>query len=165
MRNILDRHAPVNRKEVPLHTDKDFMNSDILSAKHLKWMYECVCRWDNSAINRSRYHAAINRYNFPLEMSKHRHYSTVIAENNGNPNSLWNTFKKILHKSSTIVLPDNVSLTDLANSFGHFFSDKIMKIRTSLKSSSPVSVTRPSINNSAQSLFEPVSEDYKISKF
>ena len=37
LRNILDRHTPINRKKVPLHPDKSFMNSDILSAKHLKW--------------------------------------------------------------------------------------------------------------------------------
>ena len=34
-----------------------------------------------------------------------------------------------------------------------------MKIRTALQSSAPVSTTRPSINNSALSSFEPVSED------
>ena len=67
--------------------------------------------------------------------------------------------KKILHKSSTIILPDHVSPTDLANSFGHLFSDKIMKIRTVLQSLALVSITRPSINNSVLSSFEPVSED------
>ena len=99
LRNILDRHAPVNRKKVPLHPDKGFMNSDILSAKHLKRKYERIWRKDNSAINRSRYRAIVNRYNFLLEESRQRHYSAVIAENNGNPKALWNTFKKILHKS------------------------------------------------------------------
>ena len=57
----------------------------------------------------------------------------------GNSKALWNTFKKILHKSSTIILPNHVN-HDLANSFGHFFSDKVMKIRTALQSLVPVSV-------------------------
>ena len=135
------------------------MNSDILSAKRLKWKYERMWRRYNSAINRSRYRAAVNRYNFLLEVSRRRHYSAVIAENNGNPKALWNTFKKILHKSSTIILPNHVSLKDLANSFGHFFCHKFMKIRTALQSSSPVSITRPSMNNGALSSFEPVSEE------
>ena len=135
------------------------MNSDILVSKRLKRKYEHVWCRDNSAFNRSRYCAAVNRYNFPLEVSRRRHYSAVIAENNGNPKALWNTFKKILHIFSTIVLPDHVCLKDLANSFGHFFSDKILKIRTTLQSSAPVPITRRSINNSALSSFEPVSED------
>ena len=59
--------------------------------------------------------------------SRRRHYFTVIAENNDNPKELRNTFRRILHK--TIILPDHLSPTDLTNIFGHFFSDKIMKVR------------------------------------
>ena len=133
------------------------MNSDILSTKRLKWKYERVWRSDNSAINRSRYRAAVNRFNFLLEQSRRRYYSTVIAEKNGNPKTLWNTFKTIFHKSSTIILPDHITPTDLANTFGHCFSDKLMTIRSALQSSVPVSLTRPR-SNGALSFFEPVPE-------
>ena len=159
LRSILDKHAPIKRKMAPVHPDKGFVNSDILSAKRLKRKCERVWRSNNSAINRRRYRAAVNRYNFLLEQSRRRHYSTVIAENNGNPKALWNTFKKILHKTSTIILPDHISPTDLANTFGHFFSDKIVKIRVALESSVPVSLTIPKSNSSALTSFEPVSED------
>ena len=159
LRSILDKHAPIKRKMAPVHPDKGFVNSDILSAKRLKRKCERVWRSNNSAINQRRYRAAVNRYNFLLEQSRRRHYSTVIAENNGNPKALWNTFKKILHKTSTIILPDHISPTDLANTFGHFFSDKIVKIRVALESSVPVSLTIPKSNSSALTSFEPVSED------
>ena len=142
----------------PSHPDKGFVNSDILSAKRLKRKCERVWRSNNSAINWSRYRAAVNRYNFLLELSRHRDYSTVIAENNGNPKALWNTFKKIFHKSSTIILPDHILPIDFANTFGHFFSDKIAKIRVALRSSVPVSLIRPNSNSTALSSFEPVSE-------
>ena len=155
---ILDKHEPIKRKMAPSHPDKGFVNSDILSAKRLKHKCERVWCSNNSAVNQSRYRAAVNRYNFLLEQSRRRHYSTVIAENNGNPKALWNTFKKILHKSLTIILPDHISPIDLANTFGHFFSDKIAKIRIALKSSLPVSLTRPNSNSTALSSFEPVSE-------
>ena len=158
LRNILDKHAPIKRKMAPSHPNKGFVNLDILSAKHLKRKCERVWRSNNSAINRSRYRAAVNHYNFLLEQSRRNHYSTGIAENNGNPKALWHTFKKILHKSSTIILPDHISPIDLANTFGHFFSDKIAKIRVALKSSVPVSLTRPNSNSTALSSFEPVSE-------
>ena len=71
---------------------------------------------------------------------------------------LCGTLKKILHKSSTIIVPDHISPTNLVNTFGHFFSDKIMRIRVALQSSVPVSLTRPRSNNGALSSFEPVSE-------
>ena len=120
LHNILDKHAPIKRKMAPSHPDKGFVNSDILSAKRLKGKCERVWRSNNSAVNWSRYRAAVNRYNFLLEQSRRRHYSTVIVENNGNPRDLWNTFKNILHKSSTIILPDHISPINLANTFGHF---------------------------------------------
>ena len=94
LRNILDKHAPIKRKMAPSHPDKGFVNSDILSAKRLKRNFERVWRSNNSTVNRSRYRAAVNRYNFLLQQSRHRHYSTVIAENNGNPKALWNTLRK-----------------------------------------------------------------------
>ena len=133
-------------KVAPLH--KGFVNSDILSAKRLKWKYERVWSSNNSANKWSRYRAAINPCNFLLEQSRHRHYSTVTR-------LCVNTFKKILHKSATIMLPDHISPTDLANTFGHFFSDKIMKIRVALVISACVPYKT---NNSALPSFEPVSE-------
>ena len=90
LRNILDKHVPIKRKMAPLHTDKGFLNSNILSAKRLKRKCELVWRSNNSAVNRIRYRAAVNCYNFLLEQSRRRHYSTVIAENNGKPKALWN---------------------------------------------------------------------------
>ena len=127
LRNILDKHASIKRKLVPLHPDKGFVNSGILSAKRLKCKCERVWRNNNSAINRSRYRAAVNRYNFLLEQPRCRHYSTAIAENNGNPKALWNIFKKILHKSSTIILPDHISPIDLANILVIFSVTKLWK--------------------------------------
>ena len=40
--NILDKHAPIKMKMAPLHPDKGFVNSDILSAKRLKRKCERV---------------------------------------------------------------------------------------------------------------------------
>ena len=73
--------------------------------------------------------------------------------------SLCGTLSKISyinpHSSSYL---NHISPTDLANTFGHFFRDKIMTIRVALQSSVPVSLTRPRSNNGALSSFEPVSE-------
>ena len=55
LRNILEKHAPIKKKMAPLHPDKGFLNSDILSAKRLKHKCERVWRSNNSAVNRSRY--------------------------------------------------------------------------------------------------------------
>ena len=118
------------------------MNCDILKAKRLNREYELAWHRENTASNYSRYRAAINHYNFLLEKSKCNHYSNIVVENQGNPKALWNCFKKILHRSSVAVLPDCTSKTDLPNTFCKFFYDKILKIRSTLQSSIPSSVTR-----------------------
>ena len=94
LHNVLDKHAPINRKVAPLHPNKGFVNSDIVLEKCLKQKYEGVWRSDNFAMNQSRYQTAVNHYNFLLEQPRCRHYFTVITENSGNPKALWNTFKK-----------------------------------------------------------------------
>ena len=101
LRSLLDKHAPIMKKNIPRHAETGFMNCDILKAKRLKRKYERAWRRENSASNRSRYRAAINHYNFLLEKSKCNHYSNIVAENQGNPKALWNCFKKILCCCST----------------------------------------------------------------
>ena len=82
------------------------MNSDIRSAKRLKLKYELVWCRDNSTINRIRYHAAVNCYNFPLEVSRRRHYSTVIAEKKGNPKAMWNIIQPQNNHQLKLQSPD-----------------------------------------------------------
>ena len=159
LRSLLDKHAPIMKKNIPRHAETGFMNCDILKAKRLKRKYEWAWRHKNSASNRSRYRAAINHYNFLLEKSKCNHYSNIVTENQGNPKALWNCFKKILHRSSAAVLPDYTNKTDLGNTFCKFFYDKILKIRSTLQSSIPSSVTRPNPTKNTLCSFTPVSEE------
>ena len=159
LRSLLDKHAPIMKKNIPRHAETGFMNCDILKAKRLKRKYERAWRRENSASNRSRYRAAINHYNFLLEKSKCNHYSNIVAENQGNPKALWNYFKKILHKSSVAVLPDYTNKTNLANTFCKFVYDINLKIRSTLQSSIPSLVTRPNPTKNTLSSFTPVSEE------
>ena len=125
LRSLLDKHAPIMKKNIPRHAETGFMNCDILKAKRLKRKYD----------------------------------SNIVAENQGNSKALWNCFKKILHRSSVAVLPDYTNKTDLANTFCKFFYDKILKIRSTLQSSIPSSVTRPNSTKNTLSSFTPVSEE------
>ena len=159
LRSLLDKHAPIMKKNIPRHAKTGFMNCDILKAKRLKRKYERAWRRENSASNRGRYRAAINHYNFLLEKAKCNLYSNFVAENQGNPKTLWNSFKKILHRSSVAVLPDYTNKTDLANTFCKFFYDKILKIRSTLQSTAPSLVTRPNPTKNTLSSFTPVSEE------
>ena len=88
LRSLLDKHAPMKKKNIPRHAETGFTNCDIVKAKRLMRKYERAWCRENSARNRSRYQAAIKQCNFLLEKSKCNHYSNMVAENQGNPKAL-----------------------------------------------------------------------------
>ena len=134
LRNILDKHAPVHECKTPQHVNKGFINSEILAAKRRKRKLEREWRKDNSAINRSRYRAAVNHFNRLVECAKTKHYSDMVRENEDNPKALWNSIKKVLHRSPKMVLPDYTTMNSLVNIFGRYFADKFAKLRSGLLS-------------------------------
>ena len=107
---------------------------EILAAKRRKRKLEREWRKDNSAINRSRYRAAVNHFNRLVECAKTKHYSDMVRENEDNPKALWNSIKKVLHRSPKMVLPDYTTMNSLVNTFGRYFADKITKLRSGLLS-------------------------------
>ena len=134
LRNILDKHAPEHECKTPQHVNKGFINSEILAAKRRKRKLEREWRKDNSAINRSRYRAAVNHFSRLVECAKTKHYSDMVRENEDNPKALWNSIKKVLHRSPKMVLPDYTTMNSLVNTFGRYFADKIAKLRSGLLS-------------------------------
>ena len=84
--------------------------------------------------------------------------------------TLWLKIKEILRLCGTVskrfytgpllLFYQTVQIsTDLANTFCKFFSDKILKIRSTLQLSTPYSVTRPNSTKNTLSSFTPVSEE------
>ena len=146
LRNILDKHAPVHECKTPQHINKGFINSEILAAKRHKRKLEREWRRDNSAINRSRYLATVNHFNRLVECAKTKYYSDMVRENEDN---LWNSIKKILHRSPKMVLPDYTTMNSLVNTFGRYFADKIAKLRSGLLSTD----VNPPVSGSYKSKF------------
>ena len=122
LRNLVDKHAPIHESKTPQHVNKGFINCDILAAERCKRKFEREWRRDNSAINCSRYRAAVNHFNHLLECAKTKYYSNMVRENEDNPKVLWNSIKKVLHRSPKIVLPDHTTINSLINTFGKYFA-------------------------------------------
>ena len=50
LRSLLDKHAPIMKKNIPRHAETGFMNCDILKAKRLKRKYEWAWRREKSPV-------------------------------------------------------------------------------------------------------------------
>ena len=75
LRNILDKQTPIKRKKEPLHPDKGFINTDIMSVKSLKWKYEPV--WE-----------ILQSIGVDITILQ------SLLKNNGNHKALFNTLKE-----------------------------------------------------------------------
>ena len=114
-----------------VHKQRDFGSKETQAQTQVQ---EREWQRDNSAINRSRYRATVNHFNRLLECAKTKYYSNMVRENEDNPKGLWNSIKKVLHRSPKIVLPDHTNINSLINTFGRYFADKIAKLRSGLLS-------------------------------
>ena len=91
-------------------------------------------------------------------MQKTKYYSNMVRKNEDNPKALWNSIKKVLHRSSIMVLPDHTTMDSLINTFGRYFADKIDKLRSGLLSTDDDPPVSGSYKNKFVS-FRPMSEE------
>ena len=58
----------------------------------------------------------------------------MVWENEDNPKALWNSTKKILHRSQKIVLLDHTTIISFTNTLGKYSANKSAKVRSALLS-------------------------------
>ena len=87
------------------------------------------------------------------------YYSGIIQESSNNPQTLFNTVNKLLHKGVLVEYPSGcASDGDRANKFIDFFGEKITVLRNSLDSTSDIVMESDAIvHQCALSCFKSVS--------
>ena len=126
-------------------------------ARSLRRQFERRWRKHKSELNRSRLRRQIAWCNRLANKDKGSYYTNLITANS-DPKKLWQSLRKVLHRTSETVLPAHSSDKSLADMFASFFSNKISKIRDTFSTSG-------SFNDAPDSLppafnaFMPVTED------
>ena len=160
MAGLVDFHAPSKTRTCPSRPRDPWINEDILSAKREKRRQERVWKRTGSVIDRKYFRVQIHRNNHLLSRSKSNWYSEMIDRNKNNPKKLWNSINRILHRSETSPLPDCSDKSDLANTFGTFFKDKITKIRAAFNLDDGNGEQSPPLKTPPQlSSFTPVTQE------
>ena len=133
--DLVERHAPLKSKSCPSRPPDPWITEDILRSKRTRRRLERTWRRTRSVWDRRRLSAHVHQCNRLISNSKKGWYSKIIQENQNNPKKLWSSINRILHRNNPSPLPDCSNISDLANSFGTFFTEKNSKIRTALNSS------------------------------
>ena len=114
-------------------------------------------RKHKTQLNRSRLHKQIAWCNRLANKDKGSYYTNLITLNSDDPKKLWQSLRKVLHRTTETVLPVHSPEKGLADTFS-LFTNKISKIRDTFPASG-------SFNNAPDSVppafntFKPVTED------
>ena len=133
---ILDICVPLHSttKHVSNHTSR-FLSEEARSAKQACRRAERRFRRTGSTSDKANYNKARKTAPRLIDESRVSQICRDIAEAGGDPKRLWRTTKQLLHPQMPTSMNDNECAT-MASNFCSFFSDKVERIRTLIKSAS-----------------------------
>ena len=156
LKQILDKHAPMKTSKITIRPKQPWFNDNIRSVKiakrkaerklraKLKMQRKLAHEKDTSKyqsilaqieLARTAYVAKRNELVNGIAEAKTTYFQTQIEDCGYDQKRLFSVLNNILHKAPQDSLPDHKSATDLAQTFNHYFIEKVKKIRENLDSS------------------------------
>ena len=161
LRTILDQHAPLITKCLPVRPLQSWYDTSITTEKQKRRSLERKWRTsqldDDERVFKTQKNAVTKKiFDFKVD-----HYSSKVSENENNQKALFNITKRsLLHQSCETPLPPAGCLQTLANDFNNFYIDKIAKIRSSFGTDTESSTTSmETYTGSEFCSFTPLSQD------
>ena len=137
---------------------EEWLSDSYRMARSLRRQFERRWRKHKSELNRPRLRRQIAWCNRLANKNKGSYYINLITANSHDPKKLWQSLRKVLHRTSETVLPAHSSDKSLADMFASFFSNKISKIRDTFSTYGSFN-DAPDLVPPAFNVFMPVTED------
>jgi DNA-directed RNA polymerase subunit F len=136
---LLEKHAPLKQKEIVIHPNSPWYNSDIAEAKRARRKAEKKWCKSKLTVDYQIYVEAREHVNLMIDQAKAGHYRTKIEEA-GDQKTLFKVVDDLLHNKTATKLPSCESDLELANKFNDFFATKITKLRDQMSSNTGTGV-------------------------
>ncbi len=133
LENIFNKHAPIVEKTVILRPNTKWYTKLIREQKVIRRRKERKWRKSRLENDFNDFRKQCDFVNLLLNEGKSEFYSNQIIENSNDKRRLFQITKKILNANPDTRLPD---VSNVADSFCNYFVDKIVRIRSDIKSSS-----------------------------
>ena len=131
LKNLLDIHASVVRKTLTIKTFSPWISDDIRREICRRRTFERLWRRTGLSVHRQMYKDQRTHVTSLIASAKQSYYNGKIVEGSSNNKILFRIVDKLLHKEKRSTLPTSLGTSDtLAETFLHFFHDKIIKIRS-----------------------------------
>ena len=130
MHDVLEKHAPLQTKEITLRPNSPWYSNDLRVAKWDKQKAERVWRRTNLTIQRDIFKEKCRFYSKLLAQSKQEYYSRKISECGNDPKRFYGLTNRLLGKNQESSLPASVCDAFVGN---------IQSIRTRIQESNQTS--------------------------
>ncbi len=157
--SLLDKHAPVITKEVPVKDRQPWYSDEIRDAKRCRRKLERKYKKTQFETDEDILKAQRNRVNILITKTRSEFYSAKVAECGSDQKGLFNIVKGLFHNKSDNIFPESISPEALAEGFSEFFISKVQKIRDKLDSVTTVSVFEDTQCDVTMDTFKLLSED------
>ncbi|KAK3087899.1 hypothetical protein FSP39_012275 [Pinctada imbricata] len=132
-KNILDKHAPLQSKVVTIRPNTQWYSDELREIKHERRKAERIWRRTKLNVHEQIYKEICYKRNELLARSKVEFYSSKIKESESDAKQIYKLANTLIGSTKDQSLPSHHGdMTELANSFANFFSEKIHMIRCTL---------------------------------
>jgi len=135
--SLIDIHAPLKTKTFRAKPINKWYTPALSALNAVRRHLENLWLRTRSPHHLKLLHTASNKYHSAIIAAKKRF--SLIASSTSNPCKLRNSINTLLERKPSPLLPSLASSQSLSQMFATFFSDKILKLHTALKSSSTAS--------------------------
>lgn len=139
--SLLDKHAPVKTKVLPLRDQSPWYTDELRSAKQERRQSER--RWLKTGLHVHRDAMVEKRrqLNAILRRAKSNYYVNLIEEHHHDPKKMFGIVSGLLGKTKSLSLPKHTDERALADEFSEFFVKKVEAIRASIPNTAPAQVS------------------------
>ena len=131
---LLDTHAPPKTITCSSRTPKSFITPEIRSAKAKRSHLETIYRKSKSSTDYANFKLQSKLVSKMISSSRRSFYRNLVANNTNDPKKLWTSLDKLLSRKSAPKLPFSIPSSNLPSAFLNFFNDKIVRLRSSISS-------------------------------
>ena len=129
---LLDEYVPIIKKTIPTVNEAPWFDAEYRQLRKLRRRAERVK--SRNIDNKIHYKDLCLECTQLANTKKKEYFSNLIKKAQGNSKTLYALVNKELDRGQATTLPDCADVSQLADSFNHFFEDKIEKIRDEMHS-------------------------------
>ena len=159
MSDVVNKHAPVKTKTIKVVPQAPWFDAEYASLRRQRRKAEKKYR-QTSQIDDKEEYITLRRQTTALSKTKKESYISDKLKSDKSSKNLYTIVNNLLDNNNESLLPTSQSNYMLAENFSEYFSEKVKKIRASIKSFSPVTESKGSPPNVTLLFdFEPATAD------